>query len=312
MGTRHLYGLGELTRTPFANVELVAVCDIRRDNAELAADEAQKLLGSRPKVFTDLEQMSRTVADLQAVEDANTAAGLTGFDAELSWYSGIQAYTGSFSTQIREYLASGRASVTTSSNVAKMAKAYVEGTKAAPVFKGALHRGMYMADAEAFAQAIVENGGTVFNQSQGFSRRLDVAKNFGKDVMFHIKTNRSRSGRSVETVSGIKSDQEVMFLPGVRFKLVRRWRRYKVAKRPSPDKARFWDIQGIALDNQCAQCEHLDPQLPTRCAAFPTRIPDDIIDYSFDHTNRHPGQVSDLLFKQRPLNTAERLMKETP
>lgn len=68
MGTRHLYGLGELTRTPFANVELVAVCDIRRDNAELAADEAQKLLGSRPQVFADLEQMRRTVTDLHAVD----------------------------------------------------------------------------------------------------------------------------------------------------------------------------------------------------------------------------------------------------
>jgi predicted dehydrogenase len=68
MGTRHIFGLGELAKTPFANVELAAVCDIRRENAELAADEAAKLLGSRPQVFTDLEEMTRSVPDLQAVD----------------------------------------------------------------------------------------------------------------------------------------------------------------------------------------------------------------------------------------------------
>ena len=68
MGTRHLYGLGELAKTPFDNVDLVAVCDIRRDNAELAAAEAEKLVGRRPAVFTDLETMHREVADLMAVD----------------------------------------------------------------------------------------------------------------------------------------------------------------------------------------------------------------------------------------------------
>ena len=53
MGTRHLYGLRELTQTPFNNVELCALCDIRRENAELAAAEAEKLLGVRPAIFTD-------------------------------------------------------------------------------------------------------------------------------------------------------------------------------------------------------------------------------------------------------------------
>ena len=68
MGTRHLYGLAELTKTPFANVELAAVCDIRPENGELAAGEAEKLLGSRPQVFTDLERMAREVPDLHAVD----------------------------------------------------------------------------------------------------------------------------------------------------------------------------------------------------------------------------------------------------
>ncbi len=68
MGTRHLYGLRELSQTPFCNVELVALCDIRRENAELAASEAESLLGVRPLIFTDLEEMARQVPDLAAVD----------------------------------------------------------------------------------------------------------------------------------------------------------------------------------------------------------------------------------------------------
>ena len=65
---RHLYGLRELSQTPFCNVELVALCDIRRENAELAASEAESLLGVRPKIFTNLEEMARQVPDLAAVD----------------------------------------------------------------------------------------------------------------------------------------------------------------------------------------------------------------------------------------------------
>ena len=68
MGTRRIYGLNELVKTPFCNVELAALCDISRDNAELAADEAEQLLGVRPQVFTDLEEMARQVAHLDAVD----------------------------------------------------------------------------------------------------------------------------------------------------------------------------------------------------------------------------------------------------
>ena len=51
MGTRHLYGLRELVQSPFSNVELCAVCDIRRENAELAALEAEKLMGRPSRGF---------------------------------------------------------------------------------------------------------------------------------------------------------------------------------------------------------------------------------------------------------------------
>ena len=68
MGTRHLYGLRELVQSPFSNVELCAVCDIRRENAELAAQEAEKLIGIRPEIFTNLDEMARAVPDLTAVD----------------------------------------------------------------------------------------------------------------------------------------------------------------------------------------------------------------------------------------------------
>ncbi|HCK11552.1 MAG TPA: hypothetical protein DHW45_16890, partial [Candidatus Latescibacteria bacterium] len=48
MGTRHMYGLKELTETPFCRVELGAVCDINPENGERAAGEVESLLGFRP------------------------------------------------------------------------------------------------------------------------------------------------------------------------------------------------------------------------------------------------------------------------
>ena len=68
MGTRHLHGLKQLAGTSFDQVELAAVCDINPENAAMAAAEAEKLLGVRPQVFTDMEVMSRAVPDLAAVD----------------------------------------------------------------------------------------------------------------------------------------------------------------------------------------------------------------------------------------------------
>ena len=68
MGTRHLYGLKELVQTPFCNVELVALCDIRPENGERASIEATKLLGFRPPVYTDIAAMVRAIPDLDAVD----------------------------------------------------------------------------------------------------------------------------------------------------------------------------------------------------------------------------------------------------
>ncbi|MBC7236371.1 MAG: Gfo/Idh/MocA family oxidoreductase [Chloroflexi bacterium] len=68
MGGRHLLGLKELYDSSLNNVELVAACDLRRDNAEHLADEAERLLGRRPAVFQDMAEMACQVPDLQAVD----------------------------------------------------------------------------------------------------------------------------------------------------------------------------------------------------------------------------------------------------
>jgi predicted dehydrogenase len=67
MGRRHLRGMARLESSSHANVKLVAVCDLNEDNANFLADEAGELLGQRPRVFADLEQMVRELGDgLQA------------------------------------------------------------------------------------------------------------------------------------------------------------------------------------------------------------------------------------------------------
>ena len=68
MGTRHLHGLAQLVGTAFDSIDLVAVCDINRDNAAMAAAEAERLLGRRPEVFADLAAMAAAVPALEAVD----------------------------------------------------------------------------------------------------------------------------------------------------------------------------------------------------------------------------------------------------
>jgi predicted dehydrogenase len=74
MGGRHLLGLKELYESPLCNVELVAACDLRRDNAEHLANEAAKLLGKRPLVYESMEAMVGGIPDLQGV-DVTTDSG---------------------------------------------------------------------------------------------------------------------------------------------------------------------------------------------------------------------------------------------
>lgn len=53
MGRRHVRGYQQLAKSGIGNLDLIAVCDIRPENAERVADEAAELLGKRPMVFFD-------------------------------------------------------------------------------------------------------------------------------------------------------------------------------------------------------------------------------------------------------------------
>ena len=64
MGRRHLTGLAALAQSSFATIDLVAVCDVNRQNALDLADDAAAQLGQRPHVFTDLQEMVRTGPEL--------------------------------------------------------------------------------------------------------------------------------------------------------------------------------------------------------------------------------------------------------
>lgn len=68
MGRRHLRGMARLQASSMCNMELAAVCDLNQENANFLADEAEQLLGTRPRVFADIAQMARDVPDLRAAD----------------------------------------------------------------------------------------------------------------------------------------------------------------------------------------------------------------------------------------------------
>ena len=87
MGGRHLRALGALYESGMANVELVAVCDTRKENALHLADKAEEMLGSRPEVFTSMEDMRKKRPDIEAV-DITTDSGSHHLVAEMAFELG--------------------------------------------------------------------------------------------------------------------------------------------------------------------------------------------------------------------------------
>ena len=75
MGRRHLTGVAALCRSDFRNIDLAAVCDLNRKNAEDLADEASQQLGTRPRVFGDIAEMARAMPEIQGVDVVTDVAG---------------------------------------------------------------------------------------------------------------------------------------------------------------------------------------------------------------------------------------------
>ena len=57
MGHRHIFGYKELDESGIGNIELVAVCDLREESANLCAREVERLFGRKPLIFTDPEKV---------------------------------------------------------------------------------------------------------------------------------------------------------------------------------------------------------------------------------------------------------------
>jgi predicted dehydrogenase len=74
MGSRHVNGYAALEGTGLSNVALTAVCDVRRDNAEQVAAEAERALGHRPDIYLSVEDaLADQAADAyDVVTDAST------------------------------------------------------------------------------------------------------------------------------------------------------------------------------------------------------------------------------------------------
>ena len=67
MGHRHIMAYRVLEDSGIGNIDLVAVCDMRRENAEFGAREVERLFGRKPLVFTDLDQVLAR-SDISAVD----------------------------------------------------------------------------------------------------------------------------------------------------------------------------------------------------------------------------------------------------
>jgi predicted dehydrogenase len=74
MGTRHLHGYAALHAAGVSKATVVAILDLDRSVADKAADEAERLLGSRPVVYDDLHALlaDSAVEAIDIVTDPRT------------------------------------------------------------------------------------------------------------------------------------------------------------------------------------------------------------------------------------------------
>lgn len=78
MGTRHVHGYAALHAAGVAKANVVAILDLDREAAERAADEAERLLGHRPSVYTELAALlsDPAVEAIDIVTDPRTHSSI--------------------------------------------------------------------------------------------------------------------------------------------------------------------------------------------------------------------------------------------
>jgi len=67
MGHRHILAYKELEDSGIGNIDVIAVCDIRSENAAFGAREVERLFGRKPTVFADLDE-ALTHPEIAAVD----------------------------------------------------------------------------------------------------------------------------------------------------------------------------------------------------------------------------------------------------
>ncbi|MEQ6897792.1 Gfo/Idh/MocA family oxidoreductase [Microbacterium sp. KR10-403] len=68
MGRRHLLGYAALRRAGYERIDVAAIVDLDAGTANARADEAEELLGTRPRVYTDLGAMLAMDGNVGAVD----------------------------------------------------------------------------------------------------------------------------------------------------------------------------------------------------------------------------------------------------
>ena len=91
MGLRHLYGQAASQKS-FGSFDYISVCDVSESAANYVANQAEKLLGKRPNVYTDIDRMLSTEKTLDAI-DIVTDAGQHHIVASKAAQSGIHIAT---------------------------------------------------------------------------------------------------------------------------------------------------------------------------------------------------------------------------
>ncbi|MEJ1088043.1 Gfo/Idh/MocA family oxidoreductase [Microbacterium sp. Mu-80] len=85
MGRRHLLGYAALKRAGYDRISVEAVLDLNAEVATARAEEAEELLGHRPRIYTDLDELlaDENVAAVDIVTDPRThhSIGVAAMDA---------------------------------------------------------------------------------------------------------------------------------------------------------------------------------------------------------------------------------------
>lgn len=127
----------------------------------------------------------------------------------------INKYTGSFYDQINTYLRNGKKPSD------ELYNSYIniasKGLNKLKSFEGDVYRGSGLNEAAFNTYVKALNNGKPVIEKAFFSTSKDITKKFDKNTIYKIK---SKTGKLVEELSEYQSEQEVLFKPNTKFKII--------------------------------------------------------------------------------------------